>query len=55
MNDLSDAVRYEYKHSILPYAESEWEGRKLAPGQRISLMLRNSVDAGRAGRIDAVV
>ena len=38
--DNRDKMRYEYEHSILGYDESEWEGRKLSPGHRLSFMIR---------------
>lgn len=36
-------VRYQYKHSILGYAESEWDGKPLVPGHRVSFMVRVSL------------
>ncbi|KAL1405177.1 hypothetical protein Q8F55_008802 [Vanrija albida] len=38
------SVRYQYKHSILPYddAGSVWDGAALQPGHRISLMVRDT-------------
>ncbi|KAI9634459.1 uncharacterized protein MKK02DRAFT_16941 [Dioszegia hungarica] len=43
-----DTVRYQYDHSILPYDDtgSAWQGKKLEPGHRISLMVRVSWSPG---------
>lgn len=38
--DDRDKMRYEYEHSILGYDESAWAGRDLAPGHRLSVMIR---------------
>lgn len=39
-----DSVRYSYEHSILPYDHegSVWDGRRLEPGHRVSIMIRVS-------------
>ncbi|ORY28580.1 hypothetical protein BCR39DRAFT_468092, partial [Naematelia encephala] len=39
-----DTVRYEYEHSILPYEHeaSVWDGKRLQPGHRVSIMVRVS-------------
>jgi alkylated DNA repair protein alkB family protein 7 len=39
-----DSVRYEYDHSILSYEESgsAWSGKRLDPGNRVSIMIRVS-------------
>lgn len=40
-----DNIRYKYDHSILPYEGdgSAWQGETIAPGHRISIMVRVSV------------
>lgn len=41
----SDAIRYAYKHSILPYEHegSIWDGKRLEAGHRVSIMVRVSL------------
>ena len=41
----SDAIRYGYEHSILPFDDpsSIWDGERLEPGHRISIMIRVSI------------
>ncbi|ORX34115.1 hypothetical protein BD324DRAFT_636673 [Kockovaella imperatae] len=40
-------LRYEYEHSILPYdsTDSNWDGRPLVPGHRVSVMIRDAPKA----------
>jgi len=38
-----DRVRYEYKHSVLPYGDrSAWDGEELEAGHRVSIMIRDA-------------
>ncbi len=41
--DYRDKLRYEFDHSILSYEDSEWDGEKLGPGHRLSIMVRVSL------------
>ncbi|KAK4686923.1 hypothetical protein P7C73_g3202, partial [Tremellales sp. Uapishka_1] len=48
-----DSIRYGYKHSILPYGStSEWQGKQLEPGHRISIMIRYPVLASATAARD---
>ena len=40
MTDIRDKLRYEYEHSILGYDASEWDGKDLESGHRLSVMIR---------------